>query len=240
MKNNDDTEAWNHRLGTAWAAQLRRHGSRPTDTVAELGPGFSDKLARGLAALAFGGKVVLVEPNAAAGAWAVTGYRRWLPYAEVARLDQPVPASGGLWAGAVDVLAANHLLDDLILHAALLPEVRAQLFSEMRPGANCTPLFINEWRALVARPARLEQLRAQVAGEFTRYVAALRPRLVLLNQYPSWRHEQHGLQAIHTHAEALLQLLAAQLAAAGYEVTVWPDAGALPLGAWLIGKGHAV
>lgn len=236
MHNNDDTEAWNCKLSAAWAAHLRQHNLRSTDTVVELGPGFSDKLARGLATLAFCGQIVLVEPNAAAGAAAETNYRRWLPQAEIIRIERPLPECGSLVNHTVDVLAANHILDDLLLHAALLPDARADLFAEMRPGADCTPSFLNAWQCLLAHPMRLEQLGEQIAEEFTHYITALQPRLVLLNQYPSWRHAQHGLCAIHTHAAALLPRLAARLATSGYETAVSPATEISPAGAWLTGK----
>ena len=236
MNNNDDTAAWNQRLGLIWAAHLCRHGLQGGGTLVELGPGFSDKLARGLAQLEFAGKIVLVEPNDTVGAWAETNYRQWLPQAIVTRVSVSATKRAGLPVGKIDALAANHLLDDLILQASLPAQISAELFAEMRPGTNCSALFVAQWRALLARPVLLEQGCARAMLEFMRHIAVWQPRFVVLNHYPSWRHAQHGLGAIHTHATAVLQQLVPQLEAANYMTAVWPDEDALVGGSWLVGR----
>jgi len=238
MKSNDDTDDWNRQVGAIWALSLRRQGLRSTGTVVEVGPGFSDKIARGLAALDFHGKVMLVEPNAAASTWVGARYRRWLPQAEVSVIDRALPEGGSLAGSSVDVLVANHFLDDFILNAALAPGVCVDIFAQMRPGASCSPLFIREWCTLLARPKRVAQLLVQVAEEFSRYVVELRPRLLLLNQYPSWRHDQQGLHGIHTQAIVLMQMLLTRLRAAGIEATELLDTNSLPALHWLIGMAR--
>ena len=208
-----EAEAWNSALGCAWAEQLRIQCLDVAGAVIEIGPGFTDKVARGLAAIGFRGTVVLVEPNAAAGAWALARYRQLLPAAAVQMVRRAIPAGQIPAPPAVEALLANHILDDLILHAALPPLSSQRLFARMKPGADCAPAFIQVWRELFAQPARLERLLAQVAQEFTAYVQELQPRLVLLNQYPSWQHGQHGLDSIHAPALRLMQLLEASLGA---------------------------
>ncbi len=75
-------ESWNALLGYAWTRMLQGQGLGPTGTVIEIGPGFSDKIARGLAAMQFRGTVILVEPSEAAGIWAFERCRRLLPKAQ--------------------------------------------------------------------------------------------------------------------------------------------------------------
>ncbi len=235
MKGNDDTIHWNCELGAAWARLLRSQKLNPEGTILEIGPGFSDKIARGLAMLNFHGKVILIEPNTAAGVWAFERYRRLLPHTELTVVDRPLLGDGSLPGCFVDILAANHILDDLIFNAALPPDVSAGVFSHMLPGTNCTPLFIRKWRALLAKPERIERLLMQVVDEFTRYVIQLKPRILLLNQYPSWRHERFGLSGIHAQALALMELLATYLSAAGIE-TIWlQDPNSQPVVRWLFG-----
>lgn len=232
----DAAEGWNRWLGCAWARMLRSQRLSPTGTVAEIGPGFTDKIARGLAALGFRGTVVLIEPNPAASTWAAARYRHLLPQAKLIVVQRPIPKGRLPRSHSVEALLSNHILDDLILNAALPSAISARIFARMQPGLSCSPLFIRRWRALLARAERLESLLAQVAADFTDYVAELQPRLVLLNQYPSWRHNLHGLDAIHTQALRLMRLIAAGLDAVCVNAAVVPDSSPSSAVRWLIGK----
>ncbi len=223
MEETEAADYWSTSLGHAWAAMLRAHGLNPAGTVLEVGPGFGDKVARGLAALDFRGTAVLVEPNAEAARWAAERYRSLLPRAEVVVVRRPVPEWRPPRGLRVDALVSNHLLDDLILHAALPPRASAGVFSVMRPGAACSRAFVRSWRGLLASPGPLEHVITRVAADFALYVAEVRPRLVLLNQYPSWRHDRRGLGPIYTQALRLMRLLSAELGAACVEATAAPQ-----------------
>lgn len=227
-------DGWCSLLGHAWADMLQRHCLDPTGTVVEIGPGFTDKIARGLAALDFRGLVVLVEPNAAAAAWASGRYRYLLPRAEVLVVRRPVPYGTLPRARPVDALLSNHIFDDLILNAALTPETSAKIFAGMQPGVTCSHTFVRRWHELLAPSGRIEQLTLQVAADFTAYVAELRPRLVLLNEYPSWRHDLHGLGAIHRQALRLMCILETNLGAECVESNVLAGPGHESLVRWLI------
>jgi hypothetical protein len=233
MNRSDTADRWSALLGQAWAEMLRGRRLSPSGTVVEVGPGFTDKVARALAALDFRGLVVLVEPNAAAAAWAYECYRRRLPHAEVQVVPRPVP-DGKIPSGRrVDALVANHFLDDLILNAALSPDACTEIFASMTAGSPCSRAFVARWRGLLVRSGELTRLTSRVAEQFTNYVAELRPRLVLLNQYRSWRHEARGLGSIHTHALRLMGLLESSLGAARVNSSVGPDSGESYPVSWL-------
>ena len=231
-------ESWNALLGYAWTRMLRGQGLGPTGTVIEIGPGFSDKIARGLAAMQFRGTVILVEPSEAAGIWSFERCRRLLPKAQrIAVL--PSMSDEAIRKGPfIDAIVSNHILDDLILNAALEPGMSARIFSRMKPGASCSRSFVRSWRELLTPPERLEKLLAEVAENFIHDVARLQPRVVMLNQYPSWRHNQHGLSSIHVHALRLMQLMETILEARTVDVPV-PGSSNKTLVRWLIGNPRA-
>jgi hypothetical protein len=236
MEKTKAADGWSRLLGYAWTEMLRRQRLSPAGTVVEIGPGFTDKLARGLAMLDFYGTVILVEPNEAAGAWAFQRYRRLLPQAEVLVMQRPIPDGKITQRLSVDILLSNHILDDLILNAALLPEISARIFSHMQPGAPCSRMFIRKWQELLALPKLLEQIIAQVAGDFTNYVEEMQPRLVLLNQYPSWRHNLHDLGSIHTQALRLMNLMETSLGAVCVDSTAFLGSDYQTPMRWLIGE----
>ncbi len=236
MGKTDATDRWDSLLGYAWAEMLRGQRLSLTGTVVEIGPGFTDKIARGLAALDFRGTLILVEPNEEAGAWALERYRRLLTKAEVLLVQRAVFDCKIPQARSAEALLSNHIFDDLILNAALPPQVSARIFSQMQPGAPCSRMFIRRWRELLSSPEPLGLLITQVAEDFTKYVAEMQPRLVLLNQYPSWRHNQRGLGSIHTQALRLMQLLEAGLAAARADYPAHLSSGSQDSVRWLVGK----
>lgn len=232
MNLGNNWQLWNAELGAVWAEMISRQRLDSLGTVVEIGPGFSDKLARGWAALNFSGRMLLVEPNPEARHWAYAQYCQLLPEAEVSVISVPIPRVEGFPSVPVDVLVGNHILDDLFLNAALAPEMSNSIFTDMSPGAECAPPFTQAWQTLLAQPARLEQLAQQITTELVTYVLRLRPRLLLLNQYPSWRHQGEGLAHIHLQAVRLMHLIARLLSTVGFKIRLQP--GSLPAMRWLI------
>jgi hypothetical protein len=210
---------------------VREEGVPVDGTVVEIGPGFAAKIGFGLAGLGFRGTVLLVEPDSAAREWAAPRYRELLAAAEVVARPEPVPESGYLARRDVDLLAGNHVLDDLLLAAALPAADSARMFTAMRPGNDCSEAFIGAWRRLLLDPDRLARAVRRVVDDLTGYVRAGRPGLVLLNQYPSWRHDGCGLGAIHETSLELLRQLGAELGATA--VRCRPE-GTM---AWLTARG---
>ena len=215
---------------------LRSKGLNPAGTVVEIGPGFTDKIARGLVSLNFRGTVVLVESNELAGAWACERYCRLLPEAEIILVCRPMPDAKIPYRRSVDVLLSNHILDDLILNASLPPELSSGIFDSMKPDAPCSPMFIRRWRELLVHAELLQELIVHVAEDFTNWVAEMQPRLVLLNQYPSWRHDLHGLTSIHMQALRLMQLIETSLGAVCVDATATDGLSHESSVRWLIGN----
>ena len=198
---------WNKDLGSAWANMLQSQQLDAEGTVLEIGPGFTDKIALGLATLDFRGRVILVDPSEPACRWAVARYRQLLPRAEVLAVNDPLPDSTALNGQCIDTVVSNHIFDDLLLNAAGPRTTSLQIFSAMRPDLPCSSLFLDTWNDLLSEPPRLEMLIIRIVDDIVTYLHSVHPNLVVLNHYLSWHHSQWGLEGIHTYGSRIIQEL---------------------------------
>jgi hypothetical protein len=223
---------WNRAVGEAWTSVLDAHELDARGTIVEVGPGFSDKIAFALAELRFRGTILLVEPNDAARRWAHARYASLLPHALVRTVASPVPDVRGIDGGRVDALLANHIFDDLVLHASVPHDVSARLFAAMVPQSPCSGDYVRTWQQVLREEERVEATIARVAHDLASYVHAVRPRLLAVNHYRSWRQRHPSLAPLHDVGVRTLHALQRHLGARSIPATnpapmLWLTHGAL-------------
>lgn len=204
-------EAWSRQVGRVWA-QIVADRDLPRDArLVEVGPGFADKIGQGLAAIGFRGTLFVVEPNAAARRWVTTRYRELLEDAEIVPVDQPVSRAAERIGSPVHGLLMNHVLDDLLLFAALPPADRRRAFGEIRPeSGRVAPRVRAVWNELLADAAGMAVLRRRVLDDLNRFIDAIRPGFFAACQYESWTLTNGGLSAVDALGMDLLRSLAAR------------------------------
>jgi hypothetical protein len=207
----DVFDSWDRRLGLLWAHVLRQQEIRLDGRVVELGPGFSAKIGHGLTEMGFHGEVVLVEPNDDARRSAASMYLRLLPQAHVRTRPRFLRHAGEPMQGRVDLLLANHVLDDLFLSTHLSFRDSDRLFAEMRPGRDCSDFFLQTWRRILGDPASVDRAIAGVVDDLVQHLIAIPPGCLVMNQYPSWRQGERDLGVIHEIGLTTLRLLARRL-----------------------------
>jgi hypothetical protein len=227
-------DTWNGSLGAKWAVVLRVHGVERHETVVEVGPGFTDKIALALAALGFHGTVALVEPTFSACAWAMRRYQTLLPGVRVVAMPVALARAAPDGDVAVDVLVLNHVLDDMLLRASVSESSAAKLFDGMRPGSTCSVAFVDAWRRIVARRGRVERAITRVADEVAMYVMRHQPRLILLHEYPGWIQQRHGLGIVHELSLRAMVAVEDRLGGLGFTRARVPAPAAAAASTWLV------
>ncbi|MEO7195196.1 MAG: hypothetical protein ABIZ05_10285 [Pseudonocardiaceae bacterium] len=111
----------------------------------------------------------------------------------------------------MDLVVANHVLDDLFLSAHLSFRDSDRLFAEMRPGRDCSDFFLRTWRRILADPASVDRAITSVVDDLVWQLTATRPGCLVMNQYPSWRQGERCPGAIHEIGLTALRLLARRL-----------------------------
>ncbi len=189
---------------------LAKHVSLNDARVVEIGPGYGEKVALALADSEFCGSLLLLEPNDRARHWALNRYRQLLPGAAVGTSQTGIGDPPDI-AGNVDLLVSNHIFDDLLFNAAVPAEAADSLFAEMTASSGCSTQFVDHWLALLADRGRLEELSHRVANDMVEFIEVQNPRMVIFNEYASWRQESRGLGDIHGACMTLLRTLRDEL-----------------------------
>jgi hypothetical protein len=207
--------AWDEVISGIWRSVLAPFCNPNSQTAIEVGPGTSAKVALALGALEFRGRVFLVDP--AANALEVTGekYRACCPDAEITCLQATLEEALEHLPQRPDFLLLSHVIDDLMLHdaARALP-------------ANLNPFEWCAGRAYRLKPTQdfhagvsaIEQDRAALDASKTRtlallgrMMAALRPKLLAVSQYPSATLTENGLDSMNVHTDEVFQAFARNL-----------------------------
>jgi hypothetical protein len=200
-------DGWNLRVGAIWGTLLSRHALDRRGVLIEIGPGFQDKIALGLAACQFRGTLYIVEPNTRARRWVAARYRQLLPDARIIAIAQPIPSATGQLPRCVEALLMNHVFDDCLLFAMLPPEDRDRVFAEMRTGHSGHIEVPSRWRRLLDDEGALRAAGGLVVDDVAQLLKQTQPRLLGASQYRSWFQMEHGLARVdHIGAEMLHEL----------------------------------
>lgn len=206
------------------------------DTIVEIGPGFTDKLGHALRFHGFAGRLHLVEPNGAARSWATRRYRQLLPEAEVCPIEVRLSHAHAGLVGQVDAVVMNHVLDDLLIESVLDPARRESVFASMRQGADCPDTVRQLWHTLEHNPVLVDHSSNRVIADICGFVAATRPRRLVISQNESWYHDRDGLAHADLLGARLLNQLRERFGGEQDVTTVISEELQLDLTRWLIAQ----
>ena len=202
---NNETVEWQQHIGTVWASLLAHHSLNLAGIIVEIAPGFTDKIGLGLAKLNFRGTLYIVEPNNPALEWALHQYRQLMPTATIIGVNKCISDAATLLPKVVDAILMNHILDDLVLHAALPSNARENVFSQIKPGGPCLHEVKNAWQQLLANPEYLASTTQKVLMDLYRLIDHVDANFVGISQYKSLFLQQNELQGADLVGNNLLR-----------------------------------
>jgi hypothetical protein len=198
-----DPDAWDRFVGGVWHAAMDGCALPADGTAVEIGPGASAKIGHALARRGFRGTLYVVDGNAQALAALAEKYQALLPQARLhivhAALDDAVDAL----PGDADALLASHILDDFILGKAPAGKDASDWAAAYSPAISAGTA--RAWAHFRDAPERLAAAQDSVAQDIAAHIGKLRPRHVLLNQYPSATLRDNGMDALNAAALGALR-----------------------------------
>lgn len=192
---------WPQYLAKIWASALRNSHLQNGQTLIEIAPGGTDKIASALNLMSFTGKIILIEPEIKALHDSATAYRKLLPNCNIMELQATAGQAVRLGVTSTDFVVANHPLDDMILGNALSQQDAAILFNDhYNKSVEATKC---QWLSLT--PQKLHLAQAAVVSEWQslRSIA----KQVVMSQYESFFFSQNNFSLPNRFAFGLMKYM---------------------------------
>jgi hypothetical protein len=201
-------QAWDQYIAVIWASLLGHCQLSREAVVVEIAPGSSPKIAYALQKLDFAGEVYLVEPYEKALHLVTEKYRAILPHAVIYPLKHLLIESINKLPQFVDCVIAHHPLDDMIVGLGVAQDVFKQLFSWVcEDKLAVQAIFADSWQQLVQQPTKLCAILQEIIEQWLCIIRQVRPRLLMISQYPSLVLQTPTMESLNRCAQSLLQHL---------------------------------
>ncbi|MBL7480715.1 hypothetical protein [Legionella bononiensis] len=202
-------QGWDVYMGHLWYNLVHFCNIKENDTVIEVAPGSSSKIAQALAKVPFSGTLYVVEPHTKVIEVLKDSYKKWLPQATIIFINDLLEQALHKLPSKPDFILANHPLDDMLLSAPLTSDELDELFDWASDMSTATfDTTINAWKKLNNSIEQLTISKAHVFNTWQTSVSRLKPKIMILSQYPSYMMESKGLSELNRWGWELLQGLA--------------------------------
>ena len=202
-------QEWDHYVAKLWYNLISSLHINPINTVVEVGPGGSSKIAILLFYLHFEGTVYLIEPYEPALTCAIKKYETLLPRAKIVPMPYFLSDASEKLPNHLDLVIAHHVLDDMLLASAHDPADLNNLFHWITKKELIIPdFFIQKWSSLSQDSQKLASKKQAVLETWTNFISKKNPKWTLISQYPSMVIADHPLTAsLNTEASTILYKL---------------------------------
>lgn len=214
-----DHAAWDHFMGHIWYNVLEFLNFRNDCSIVDVAPGTSIKLASALARFDYSGEIYVVDASAEALKVLAEKYAALLPKARFHWVCGPLAEQAAALPQAPDYFLGNHILDDLLLGAADAAAEEKEhrerdTFSWAAAYTHSPSDAVREsWQRLAEDTTLQAQCIAAVRCDIAGVIGKLRPRHIVLSQYPSATLQDHGMAGLNAAASGVLAALQEQYAA---------------------------
>lgn len=204
---------WDELVAGIWHSVLLSLPVKPGQVAIEVDPGTSCKIAYAFARLKFQGTVYVVD--AAENAIEVMGvkYAQACPGSKIICVHETVKDSLGQLPERPDFLFMSHVIDDMMMLEAARKIPDGMNAFEWHSGKTYklapTRSYHDTWKLIEKSPAALEAAKAETLRTLVHFIRALRPKFMVVSQYPSATLQENGLDIINQHSRDVFQALMA-------------------------------
>jgi hypothetical protein len=203
-------------VARSWHEALKGTAFSKTGTVVEFAPGNRMKVGLALAASGFKGTLYVVEPSKPMLEALLQKYKTILPNAKVIALPIDLTSALNQIPGPIDLLLANHAVDDMILNHLqnLHPQTdsKQNVFNTNQYYKADTFSSVEKlWRAGEADPKLMNTAAKKTTEDLLRAINYLNPKNTILAEYESYYFKSRKFHTPFLEAQKVVQEIRAQL-----------------------------
>ncbi len=216
MPDFSDYDLWDDYMAQVWASLLQDANFGPTQTVLEMAPGATFKIAKALYLLHFSGKLILVEPNPQLSEKILNKTRQILPEAEIQLLTTPFQRLS--LSEPLSAILSNHPFDDFLSASLVTNEQDQQtLFQDITHESPAVLQLLKTVWQEKANPSIAYERCQTLLQEWQAFLNLHPAPLIMLNQYRSSYLDKHQLQIVNDEAHHVFQTFKTKAS------NQWPD-----------------
>ncbi len=201
-------KAWDDYVSAIWASLFIHSRLSKNGTIVEVAPGASPKIAYALQKIDFYGEIYIVEPYQEALERITALYQSLLPKAKIHPLNCLLIDSLEHLPHGLDCCISHHPLDDMIMAMDGGPQIFEQLFSWVtQDKLEIHPDFSEHWQQLLRQPEKISQIEVEITRQWLLFIEQIKPKLLMMSQYPSLVLETPATKGLNSQAQELLQIL---------------------------------
>lgn len=197
-----DYNAWDKFMSNIWAELLKLFLVAAQNIVI-IAPGSSKKTAFALQQLQFIGTVYIIEPNLNLLNIITQSYKNLLPSSVIVPINTTLEACSCYLTQPIDCVISNHPLDDMLLTNIYKPSLHEQFFkwAYNKQSQVSDDLRLN-WSHVSQR--KISRAKTKIFNQWQDFFAIIKPKYVLINQYPSAVLNWNNLETLNHAAYAIL------------------------------------
>lgn len=150
-------------------------------TVVEVGPGYRHKIAIMLSQMNFEGELYVVDNNKNVLEFVEQKYTQLLPKAKIICLHQSFENAIHLLPKQIDLLVANHIVDDMLLEQY----ISKTKYNSMLDDAFLADSFVMLWEEFSKDKSQVESSTQFVCDAFEKFVKNKQIDFAIISQYKS-------------------------------------------------------
>lgn len=221
MPDYSNYDLWDDYMAKVWSSLLKEADlgsaqSLSAQTIMEIAPGATFKIAKALSQINFSGKLILVEPNPLLAEKILQRTREILPQAKIQLLS--IPFQELSLKEPVSAILSNHPFDDFL--SASLVTNKTDLEALFQDITQESPAVLERLKTLWHEndnPSGADQRCQSLYQEWHTFLNRHPVPLVILSQYRSSYLDKHQLQIVNDEAQTLFQTLKTET------LNRWPD-----------------
>jgi hypothetical protein len=171
---------WEWYIGELYSKLIENVCKNTLKTVVEIAPGFRYKIAYALKNINFAGDLYIIDTSEDVIEYIKNKYKEILPNANIICINKKFGESVSDVPNKIDLLLANHCIDDLIIS-----EYIDSTYNDNLIAKDFKEILIDAWKKLKQDEEKVMEITSNVYLTFKNFFEAKQINMIMMGQYKS-------------------------------------------------------